>query len=140
MATRPVSDAVITTARETLNSHRKKPRGVRRSGHVWGTLAFYLLVGFFIINLLAMVCTVVLDSFGERWFATWLPEGLFTTQWYAFELSDHDIVQLLSNTLIVAIGATLIALLVGFPAAYVLARKRFRYKGLLMGLYLLPML
>src|SRR5258708_19050188 len=49
-------------------------------------------------------------------------------------------VHLLSNTLIVAIGATLLGLLAGFPAAYVLARKQFRLKGVLMGIYMLPML
>jgi putative spermidine/putrescine transport system permease protein len=47
---------------------------------------------------------------------------------------------LLFNTLFVAIVTTLIALLVGFPAAYVLARKQFRFKAALTGLYLLPML
>jgi len=38
------------------------------------------------------------------------------------------------------LGATGIALLIGFPAAYVLARKEFRLKGLLMAVLMLPML
>lgn len=113
---------------------------MRRKRGLWSAIIFYVLVGFFILNLLAMVCTVVLDSLSLEWFNSWLPTGLFTTQWYTFALSDHDLVQLLTNTLIVAIGSTLIALLVGLPAAYVLARKQFRWKGVLMGIYLLPML
>ncbi|HYU71663.1 MAG TPA: ABC transporter permease [Ktedonobacteraceae bacterium] len=138
MATEPFQETA-TTAADQLST-LKQPRRTRRKKGFWSALIFYVLVGFFILNLLAMVCTVVLDSLSQEWFNSWLPTGLFTTQWYAFELSDHDLVQLLSNTLIVALGATLIALIVGFPAAYVLARKQFRFKGLLTGIYLLPML
>jgi putative spermidine/putrescine transport system permease protein len=140
MATEPFQETSIATANNLPMSPLAQPRPVRRKKGFWTALIFYVLVGFFILNLLAMVCAVVLDSLGEQWFNTWLPQGLFTTQWYAFELSDHDIVQLLSNTLIVALGATLLALVVGFPAAYVMARKQFRFKGVLMGIYLLPML
>jgi putative spermidine/putrescine transport system permease protein len=140
MATEPFQETSIATANHLPMSPLARPRPVRRKKGFWTALIFYVLVGFFILNLLAMVCAVVLDSLGEQWFNTWLPQGLFTTQWYAFELSDHDIVQLLSNTLIVALGATLLALAVGFPAAYVMARKQFRFKGVLMGIYLLPML
>ena len=134
------ASAVGTTADELLHHPTTKPQLVRRRKSFWGALIFYGAIGFFILNLLGMVGTVLIDSLGQRWFDTWLPDGLFTTQWYAFEFSDHDVVQLLSNTLFVAIGATLIALLIGFPAAYVLARKKFRYKGALMAFYLLPML
>ncbi len=140
MATEPFQETSIATANHLPISPPAQPQTGRRKKGFWTALIFYVLVGFFILNLLAMVCAVVLDSLGERWFNTWLPQGLFTTQWYAFELSDHDIVQLLSNTLIVALGATLLALAVGFPAAYVMARKQFRFKGVLMGIYLLPML
>ncbi|HEV2662871.1 MAG TPA: ABC transporter permease subunit [Ktedonobacteraceae bacterium] len=140
MATEPFQETSIATANHLPISPLAQPRTGRRKKGFWTALIFYVLVGFFILNLLAMVCAVVLDSLGEQWFQTWLPQGLFTTQWYAFELSDHDIVQLLSNTLIVALGATLLALAVGFPAAYVMARKQFRFKGVLMGIYLLPML
>ena len=36
---------------------------------------------FFIINLLAMIATVVVVSFATRWLGTWLPAG-WTTNWY----------------------------------------------------------
>ncbi|GHO51831.1 ABC transporter permease [Ktedonobacter robiniae] len=133
-------NTVTSTTNNVPTRSSEEPRRQRRRGRFWSTLAFYTAIGFFILNILAMVFTVVLDSLGKQWFATWLPEGLFTTQWYAFAFSDHDIVQLLSNTLIVALGATFISMLVGFPAAYVLARQQFRFKGALMGFYLLPML
>lgn len=138
MSTEAIQDTAL--ASERPGSPVVRAQRSSRKGLTWSTVIFYGVVGFFILNLLAMVSTVVLDSLGQQWFTTWLPEGLFTTKWYVFEFSDHDIVQLLSNTFIVAIGTTLIALLIGFPAAYVLARKQFRFKGLLMGVYLLPML
>src|SRR5512147_143517 len=105
----------------------------------WGKVLFYVMVVFFILNLLALVATVVVDSFGKSWFKTFLPTA-FVTHWYPDLSDDHDMAQLLVNTFVVALSATGISLLVGFPAAYVLARKQFRFKGLLTGLYLLPMM
>lgn len=112
---------------------------VRRQGGFWGKLLFYFFIAFFIINLLGLVGTVLVESFSQSWFGTWLPKT-YTTRWYEYINTDHDIGQLLFNTLFVAISTTLIALLLGFPAAYILARKQFRGKTLLTGLYLLPMM
>ncbi len=116
---------------------RSKPRPPARG--MWGTVLFYLIIGFFTINLIGLVGTVLVESFGTRWFGTWLPQG-FTNEWYTYLGENHDMGQLLFNTLFVAITTTLIALLLGFPAAYVLARKQFRTRALLTGLYLLPMM
>jgi putative spermidine/putrescine transport system permease protein len=139
MATEPFQETATATVEHLpITPLARPPRRLKKG--FWSGLIFYVFVGFFILNLIAMVCTVVLDSLSEEWFDSWLPKGLFTSQWYAYALNDHDITQLLSNTLIVAIGTTLLALLVGFPAAYVLARKQFRFKGVLTGIYLLPML
>ncbi len=104
-----------------------------------GKILFYGAIGLFIVNLIAMVSTVIIDSFAQSWFKTLLPPA-FTTQWYSDLAQDHNMTQLLENTFFVAIATTLIALAIGFPAAYVLARKQFRLKGALYGLFLLPML
>jgi putative spermidine/putrescine transport system permease protein len=119
-------------------SARARPRSANRES-VWGKLLFYVAIGFFIINLIALVSTVVIDSFAQSWFKTFLPPA-FTGQWYPALNEDHDMRQLLINTFIVAISVTVISLLVALPASYVLARKQFAFKGLLTGLYLLPML
>ena len=60
--------------------------------------AVWILVGFFVVNLFAMIATVVLDSFATRWLGTWLPAG-WTTRWYGsawdeFQLGDVLIVTL----------------------------------------------
>src|SRR5450432_759060 len=89
-----------------------------------GRVLFYGAVGFFIINVLLMVSTVIIDSFAQSWFKTPLPPS-FTLHWYPDLATDHDMTQLLENTFFVAISTTLVALAIGFPAAYVLARKQF---------------
>jgi putative spermidine/putrescine transport system permease protein len=121
-----------------LKTSQNKPRALNQGG-IWGKVLFYFFIAFFVVNLLALVGTVVVESFAQRWFGTWLPPA-YTTRWYEFINTDHDMGQLLFNTLFVAIATTVIALLIGFPAAYVLARKKFRFKPLLTGLYLLPMM
>ena len=60
--------------------------------------AVWLLVGFFVVNLFAVIASVLLDSFATRWLGTWLPLG-WTTRWYGsawdeFQLGDvldHDV-------------------------------------------------
>ena len=100
---------------------------------VWG------LVGFFVLNLFAMIATVVLDSFATRWLGTWLPLG-WTTRWYGsawdeFQLGDVLIVTFEAVFLVVAISG-----LLGVPAAYALARREFPGKRAVMLLFLLPLL
>ncbi len=116
----------------------RRPRSPN-AGNIWGKVLFYFAIVLFTVNLIGLVATVVVDSFGKQWFGTWLPKS-FTGEWYIYVANDHDMTRLLVNTLAVAILVTVIALLIAFPAAYVLARKEFRFKGLLMGFYLLPML
>ena len=45
---------------------------------IW-SISIWAIVAFFVLNLLAMIGSVVVDSFGTRWFNTWLPSG-FTPQ------------------------------------------------------------
>ena len=138
MATEPIQDTV--SAIEGLPLKAPEVSRTRNRRGFWSALLFYGAIAFFMLNLVGLIGTVVLSSLGTQWFATWLPQGLFTGQWYSYEATDHDMGSLLINTLSMAIGTTLLALLVGFPAAYVLARKQFRFKGALMTAYLLPMM
>ncbi|HEX2914528.1 MAG TPA: ABC transporter permease [Chloroflexia bacterium] len=121
-----------------LETSGVKPKALNKGG-IWGKVLFYGVIGFFILNMIGLVGTVVVESFAQRWFGTWLPPA-YTTRWYEYISNDHDMGQLLFNTLFVAFATTIISLLIGFPAAYVLARKQFRFKAVLTGLYLLPMM
>jgi putative spermidine/putrescine transport system permease protein len=83
---------------------------------LWSSL-IWVFVGLFVLNLAAVIATVVVSSLSTRWFGTWLPSG-WTTKWYAsawgeFQLSDVLRVTFEASFLVVAISG-----LVGVPAAY----------------------
>jgi putative spermidine/putrescine transport system permease protein len=107
-------------------------------GRLW-RLALYLFVLGFILNLLGIVSHVMVSSFAKRWFGTPLPRS-FTTEWYSYAWSEFGLAHVLGVTLLVALIVVFLALLLGFPAAYILARRNFRGKPLLLLLYFLPLL
>jgi putative spermidine/putrescine transport system permease protein len=100
---------------------------------VWGCVAFFL------INLFALILSVVVNSLGTQWFAGWLPQG-FTTAWYSDAWAEFALGDVLQVTLTVALAVVLISLLLGVPAAYALARRDFPAKRAVMLLLLLPVL
>src|SRR5207244_10500966 len=99
---------------------------------------FVFIVGF-TLNLVGIVSHVAVSSLARRWFATPLP-GAFTTEWYAYAWHEFQLPQVLTVTATVAASVTALALLLGFPAAYVLARRGFRAKNAVLLLYFLPLL
>ncbi|CAB4336803.1 MAG: ABC transporter permease subunit [Actinobacteria bacterium] len=100
---------------------------------IWGSVAF------FFINLLGVIGTVVVSSFGTEWFDGWLPSG-WTTKFYTTAWHDYQVPNLLRVTLQVALAVVVISILVGTPAAYVLARRDFPGKKILMLSFLLPIM
>jgi len=107
-------------------------------GSLW-VWAVWLLVAFFIVNLLALIATVVVNSFSTRWFTTWLPVG-FTTKWYVSAWEEFQLPEVLTATFEVVGAVVLISGLLGVPAAYAMARREFPGKRFVMLLFLLPML
>jgi putative spermidine/putrescine transport system permease protein len=105
----------------------------------WWAVLVWAVVGFFFLNLLALVASVVVDSFGTKWFGTWLPEG-FTFHWYSDAWRDFGLSSVLLVTLEVAFIVVAVSLLIGVPASYALARKEFPGKRLVMLLFVLPIL
>jgi putative spermidine/putrescine transport system permease protein len=81
----------------------------------------------------------VVNSFGTRWFGTWLPEG-WTTQWYTQAWTEFDLFQVVIVTLEVAAAVVLLSVLIGVPASYVLARRNFPGKRLVYLAFLLPIM
>lgn len=96
-------------------------------------------VAVFFVFLVGIVISVVVDSFGRRWFDTWLPEE-FTTSWYAEAWERFDLGHIIGVTLLVAMVVIVVSVVVGVPASYVLARRDFPGKRLVMLLFLLPIL
>ncbi len=101
--------------------------------------AIWFLVGFFVINLFAMIATVVTSSFATRWLGTWLPVA-FTTRWYSSAWSEFQLWDVLMVTFQVIAAVVFISGALGVTAAYALARREFPGKRLLVLLFLLPLL
>jgi len=100
---------------------------------VWaGIAAFFVL-------LIGILVSVVVDSLGAQWFNTYLPER-FTQTWYTSAWETFDMTHILGVTLIVAVAVIVISVLVGVPAAYLLARRNFPFKRTITLLFLLPVL
>lgn len=97
---------------------------------------FYLVLAFGFIYL--PVGTLVLYSFQDGT----LPVPPFdgpSIKWYAEVLADDDVTDALLNSLIVAIGSSAVAVLLGFLAAYGLARHVLPGSAFMRGLLIAPL-
>jgi putative spermidine/putrescine transport system permease protein len=108
------------------------------SERLWA-IALWVLVGFFIVNLFAMIATVITSSFSTRWLGAWLPAGL-TTRWYFSAWDEFQLGDVLVVTFEVVFAVVALSGLLGVPAAYAMARRDFPGKKLVMLLFLLPLL
>jgi putative spermidine/putrescine transport system permease protein len=115
-----------------------EPLPINWWSRAWSTV----VIGFmtlFLLNVAMMIISVGTNSIAKRWFGTWLPDG-FTFEWYAAAWKEFQLGDVLIVTIEVVVSVVLLALLIGVPAAYALARRNFRGKHLLMGLFLLPLM
>ena len=115
-------------------------RAAQRS---WGeriwACTVWTMVGFFVLNLLGMIATVVVSSFATRWLRTWLPTG-WTTNWYASAWQEFQLGDVLTVTFQVVFLVVALSGLLGVPAAYALARREFPGKRAVLLLFLIPLL
>lgn len=112
--------------------------GATLAERAWTTVV-WVFVGFFVLNLFALIATVVTSSFASRWLRSWLPSG-WTTRWYGSAWSEFQLGDVLLTTFQVVFLVVAISGLLGVPAAYALARRDFPGKRLVMLLFLLPLL
>jgi putative spermidine/putrescine transport system permease protein len=103
------------------------------TGLLWGFITL------FVINIGFMIAAVATSSFARRWLGTWLPEG-WTTTWYSSAWKEFQLDSVLWVTVEVVLAVVVLALLIGVPAAYALARRNFVGKRALMLLFLLPLM
>ncbi|MFJ2029180.1 ABC transporter permease [Streptosporangium sp. NPDC087985] len=100
---------------------------------VWGAVIFFM------VNLLGVVGSVLVNSVGTRWFDTWLPQGV-TAQWYSEAWQEFGLLQVVIVTLEVSLAVVALSILVGVPASYVLARRDFPGKRIMYLTFLLPIM
>ncbi|MGH8827494.1 MAG: ABC transporter permease [Jiangellaceae bacterium] len=96
-------------------------------------------VAVFFIFLAGVIGSVLVSSFGRQWFGTWLPQG-WTLSWYGESWRNYDLSQVIGVTLIVSLAVVALAVVIGVPASYILARRSFPLKKLVLALFLLPIL
>ncbi len=101
--------------------------------------SIWALVIFFIVNLLAMIATVVVSSFATRWLGTWLPTG-WTVNWYLAAWQEFQLKDILIVTFEIVFLVVFLSGAIGLPAAYAMARRNFPGKKLVLLLFLLPLL
>jgi putative spermidine/putrescine transport system permease protein len=105
---------------------------------LWIT-AVWVITGFFILNVVAVIAAVVVSSFGTRWLGTWLPIA-FTTRWYAAAWREFQLDQVLLVTFQIVFTVVLLSGILGVTAAYAMARRDFPGKKLVLLIFLLPLL
>jgi len=99
----------------------------------------WLAIGFFVLNVLAVIAAVLVNSFATTWLGTWLPSG-FTLRWYSTAWNEFQLDSVLMVTIEVVFAVVAISLLLGVPAAYALARRNFRFKRAVLLIFVLPLL
>ena len=125
----------------TSQSISRQPAPKRRShwaSRAWSGLVVGLMT-FFLINVGLMIASVATNSVAKRWLGTWLPNG-WTLEWYSAAWQEFQLGDVLLVTVQVVLSVVVLSILIGVPAAYTLARRNFRGKKLLTGLFLLPLM
>ena len=107
-------------------------------GRLW-IISVWAVVALFLVNLIAMIASVITSSFATRWLRAWLPEGL-TTKWYFSAWNEFQLDDILITTFQVVFAVVAISGLIGVPAAYAMARREFPGKKVVTLLFLLPLL
>jgi putative spermidine/putrescine transport system permease protein len=100
---------------------------------------FVIAILIYLANILGILFTVILSSFSKGWYSGILPKFL-TVEWYQYIFQQNNVPNLLFVTFSATFFVILISLIIAFPTAYALARHDFRFKGILMSLFLLPMI
>lgn len=136
-----MTQATTTSPMMTSQSISRQPAPKRRThwaSRAWSGLVVGLMT-FFLINVGLMIASVATNSVAKRWLGTWLPNG-WTLEWYSAAWQEFQLGDVLLVTMQVVLSVVVLAILIGVPAAYTLARRNFRGKKLLTGLFLLPLM
>lgn len=99
----------------------------------------WLVGGLFAATLLAVLASVIVTALSTSWGGGWLPDG-FTFSWFRQAWNTPGLTRSISVTFEVAIADVVAALLIGVPAGYVLARKKFPGRNAILLFALLPVI
>ena len=129
-----MSTSLLSTRTTSSSRHLPGNWGAR----MWNAAVVGVMT-FFLLNVGLIVASVATSSLARRWFNTWLPDG-YTFSWYLAAWKEFQLGSVLLVTVEVVLAVVVLAVLIGVPAAYAMARREFRGKRILMGLFLLPLM
>lgn len=98
----------------------------------------YVLFALVLLFMAAPLVIVVVNSFNESAFSQWPPQG-FSTEWYSTVFHNDRFLRSFYTSLKVAVGATVIALVIGSMAAYALTRYRIVGRRIVQTMYFAPL-
>jgi putative spermidine/putrescine transport system permease protein len=99
----------------------------------------WVAAGCFVLVVVGILASVLVQSFAVTWRGGWWPDGL-TPNWYVRAWTSTGVARALVNTFQAGLLVVLICLLAGVPAGYLLARRSFPGRSLVMLLMLLPII
>lgn len=105
---------------------------------LWATIV-WVVTGFFVLNVAAMMAAVVTSSLSTRWLQSWLPAA-YTTRWYLAAWREFQLGDVLLVTFEIVFTVVALSGILGVPAAYALARRNFPAKRLALLIFLMPLL
>ncbi|MBA4493488.1 ABC transporter permease [Paenactinomyces guangxiensis] len=100
-------------------------------------IPFWIIIVCFITLVIGMTVAVFFNAFAKAWNGTILPDG-YTLQWFKQAWVSYEIGNYYQITLEIVFSATVISLVLSLPTAYILARRDFPYKNLLIGFFQMP--
>lgn len=118
------------------NNSAYKPKKKHSASHV------FLIIFVIVMCIVILYPYFVMFTYGARSQADIMSDNILPSVWhmenYAYVLfSDRSVVRYLLNSIIIAFGATAIAIICGIPAAYALARMRFKGRKVFMGIVII---
>lgn len=128
----------ITTLAPAPAPAAAAPKSGRRRPTVTAVLT-WIVAGLFAAILLSVLASVIVTAVSTSWGGSWLPSG-YTFSWFGHAWDTPGLANSIKVTFEVAVADVLIALLLGVPAGYVLARKKFPGRNAIMLFALLPVI
>ncbi len=101
-------------------------------------ILFALLLTCFVLFITLPLVMILLEAFGADWFGMRLLPATWTLRWFGWAAATVDLGQVLWNTMLIAMLATIFSLMLAIPAGWAIARHRLPLHGLLIGLILFP--
>ncbi|WP_164689330.1 ABC transporter permease [Herpetosiphon llansteffanensis] len=101
-------------------------------------MSYRIIVWVLALILLVPIAIFLVYAFAQGWFFPALWPERWDSALFLRQLADPQLRRAFGQSLIIATGVSMLALMFGYPAARVLELQTFRGRGLIYGLFFLP--